>query len=289
MLGGKITVNSNIGQGSLFCLSFPNIVSIDHPDLVAESFINEDFNQFLPATILIVDDVKSNRDLIRYYFDQSEHSILEAKDGLEALEMAKNYHPDLILMDLLMPNLGGIQATHQLRQDVVTQHIPILVLTAALLQDVHSQLENECQGFITKPLSRRELITHLQGILPLRRINIPLSPTAKTKAIALPLANPEGLKTLINHLEDIELETWKKLRNTMIMRDLRQFAQQLRQWSDSYPYPQLLDYVERLEKPIRAFDGEKLTEVMSQFPQVRQSLQAILSSQDAVTKELPQD
>jgi PAS domain S-box-containing protein len=166
ILGGQVQLTSELGKGSIFTFTFPSVAI--EKDSSAPSTLppDNDLNQFVPATILVADDVQSNRDLIRGFFQATNHRILEAHDGLEALQMARNYHPDLILMDLLMPNLDGKDAILALREDPVTESMPIIVLTAALMEGSDTPWQNNCQGFLTKPLLKSALVAELKKVLP---------------------------------------------------------------------------------------------------------------------------
>ena len=76
-----------------------------------------DIDQFEPATVLVVDDVELNRDLFRAFFENTRHRFLEAVNGREGVEVARRERPDLILMDVRMPVMDGVQATRILKAD----------------------------------------------------------------------------------------------------------------------------------------------------------------------------
>jgi twitching motility two-component system response regulator PilH len=80
-------------------------------------------------TVLIVDDSKTERELMARAVTYAGHSVVFAEDGNEALEKAKAIQPSLILMDVVMPNLNGFNATRQLKADAATKHIPIVLVT----------------------------------------------------------------------------------------------------------------------------------------------------------------
>jgi CheY-like chemotaxis protein len=166
ILGGQVQLTSELGKGSIFTFTFPSVAIESDSSAPLILLPDNDLNQFVPATILVADDVQSNRDLIRGFFQATNHRILEAHDGLEALQMARNYHPDLILMDLLMPNLDGKDAILALREDPVTESMPIIVLTAALMEGSDTPWQNNCQGFLTKPILKSALVAELKKVLP---------------------------------------------------------------------------------------------------------------------------
>lgn len=80
-------------------------------------------------TVLIVDDSKTERELMSRAVQYAGHSVVFAEDGNEALEKAKAIQPALILMDVVMPNLNGFNATRQLKAEPTTKHIPIVLVT----------------------------------------------------------------------------------------------------------------------------------------------------------------
>ena len=294
MLGGSIKLTSELGKGSIFTLIFPSVIIETHTHQISKHNQDVDFNQFVPATILIVDDIESNRHLLRSFFQSTEHKILEASDGYEAIQMAKNHHPDVIIMDILMPNLDGQEATLWLRNNPDTSTIPILILTASLMIGLRTQLEPHCQGFLTKPLVRADLVEALKGILtlrpehdlssldlansqgmidPLNEVNdFPPSSTAIAEDLSL-------LPELISKLKTEEETVWPRLRQTMIMKELRQFAKRLQVLCEEYPFVTLINYTTKLDLQIKEFDGDNLNHTINNVPTIRQDLEQLIANQ----------
>ncbi len=119
------------------------------------------------ALILIVDDVPSNRDLAAELLELEEYEVAQAADGQEALEKVAQQRPDLILMDLRMPVLDGVEATRQLKSDAATRDIPVLALTASVMVGERERIMREgFDGFITKPINFDELLNAVEEALP---------------------------------------------------------------------------------------------------------------------------
>ena len=294
MLGGSIKLTSELGKGSIFTLIFPSVIIETHTHHISKHNQDIDFNQFVPATILIVDDIESNRHLLRSFFQSTEHNILEASDGYEAIQMAKNHHPDVIIMDILMPNLDGQEATLWLRNNPDTASIPILILTASLMIGLRSQLEPHCQGFLTKPLVRADLVEALKGILILRPDHNPSSPNlVNVEGITEPIKEVNDslpsetaidedlslLPELISKLKTEEETVWPRLRQTMIMKELRQFAKRLSVLCGEYPFMILINYTTKLDLQIKEFDGDNLNHTINDFPNIRQDLEQLIANQ----------
>lgn len=110
------------------------------------------------ARILIVDDSPSQLMGIRRIVEKLGHEALTAEDGAAGVEVAKRELPDLILMDVVMPNLNGFQATRSITREATTKHIPIVLITTKD-QDTDRVwgMRQGAKGYITKPFSETEL------------------------------------------------------------------------------------------------------------------------------------
>jgi len=124
-----------------------------------------------PGTVvLIVDDNEKNMKLFRDVLTATGFRTLEATTAGEAVDMASEHAPDLVLMDIQLPDLDGVQALRRLRADARTATIPVLALTAqAMRGDRERFLAEGFDGYVSKPVNVRELITivrqHCEGRL----------------------------------------------------------------------------------------------------------------------------
>lgn len=117
-------------------------------------------------TILVVDDNLSNIQLVQDYLKRKGFDLLTAEDGLQAVHISRTFYPDLILMDIQMPRMDGIEATQLLRSDEQTRDIPIFALTAlAMPGDKERCLDAGMDDYFTKPVSLRELTKRIQAKL----------------------------------------------------------------------------------------------------------------------------
>jgi two-component system, cell cycle response regulator DivK len=109
--------------------------------------------------ILVVEDNEKNMKLFRDVLVATGYRTLEATTGREAVDMASEHTPDLVLMDVQLPDLDGVQALHRLRADARTAAIPVLALTAqAMHGDRERFLAAGFDGYLSKPVDVRELI-----------------------------------------------------------------------------------------------------------------------------------
>jgi CheY-like chemotaxis protein len=116
--------------------------------------------------VLIVDDNPINMKLARVLLAQEGFEVREAKDGEEALEILKSFHPRLILMDIQLPGLNGLDLTRRLKAAVETKDIVIVALTAyAMKGDEDKAREAGCDGYLTKPINTRTLGAYLSAFI----------------------------------------------------------------------------------------------------------------------------
>jgi len=117
----------------------------------------------MSKTVLVVDDKKELRVMVKTYLEEEGFRVLTAKDGQEALYVARHEKPDLILLDLMMPQMGGYDFLHAYRREAST---PIIILTAKLEEgDKVLGLELGADDFVTKPFSMRELTARVRAVL----------------------------------------------------------------------------------------------------------------------------
>ena len=109
--------------------------------------------------ILIVEDEPKNLTLLRDLLQVSGYTTIEATDGKQGVELAKARKPDLILMDIMMQVMDGLEATRILKADVTTRNIPVLALTSyAMAGDKERILQAGCDGYLTKPIDIKEFL-----------------------------------------------------------------------------------------------------------------------------------
>ena len=118
---------------------------------------------FMPKTILVIEDDSNIRELLRLYLEQEGYAVETAQDGMEGLRTFKRVHPDLILLDLMMPVMDGTQVMRELRQ---TSKVPVIMLTAkGETFDKVAGLELGADDYVTKPFETRELIARVRAVL----------------------------------------------------------------------------------------------------------------------------
>lgn len=165
-MDGKIDVKSKEGVGTTFIV---HLYNIDISSVANENRLEESEKQnikeisFKKAKILVVDDIEDNRELIVKNFEETQIEIVTADDGLEAIAQFKKESPDLILMDIRMPNMDGYEAAFEIKK---LSDVPIVALTASVMQDDYERSKRKhFDGFLRKPILKYNLYSELSSFL----------------------------------------------------------------------------------------------------------------------------
>jgi PAS domain S-box-containing protein len=170
MHGGSVTVESQVGMGSKFTVSLPwkpqNIPSIDNwNSQKLETFLISPTESKSPL-ILVADDNDENIETLWEYLLASGYLLIRARNGIEVIDLALKERPQLILMDVQMPEMDGLEATRQIRANSDTTKIPIIALTAmAMSGDREKCLAAGVDAYVTKPMSLSKLCKEIEGLL----------------------------------------------------------------------------------------------------------------------------
>jgi len=123
-------------------------------------------------TILLVEDNEMNRDMLSRRLQKKGYFVIAAEDGERGQSLARSLMPDLILMDINLPLMDGLQLTRILKADGATKHIPIIALTAhALVSDRQRAFEAGCDDYDTKPVEFGRLSGKIENLLVARKLS----------------------------------------------------------------------------------------------------------------------
>ena len=119
----------------------------------------------LYPTVLVAEDSRDTRDMLKRAFELKGYRVYEAEDGQEALDMARSCSPSLIVIDLNMPVVDGLETIKNLRQSEQSEHVPIVAITAYDVPGMEdAALENGCNRYLRKPLDLSELDRALRSL-----------------------------------------------------------------------------------------------------------------------------
>lgn len=288
---GGISVESIKEKGTTFTIRLPistGEISITDSELVSENNDSKfDIDQIVEESqtlreekyevikskekdVLIIDD---NPDLRLYIKDslQDDYDIMGAENGEEGLKLAEQEIPDLIITDLMMPKIDGYELTRLLRENKMTSHIPIIMLTArAAEEDKFSGLESGVDAYLTKPFSTKELQIRVRKLIELRQ---KLQQQTKSKVITKPAEvevsslDQEFLKNLHEEVEqNISNENYdvEKLASSLAVSS-RQLRRKLKALTDLTPAQYIRSTKMNRAKELLEKDAGNVTEIAFQI------------------------
>ncbi len=181
--GGTLTAESEPGKGSIFTITLP-VKHIDGEVITSGSCITTDDVKLElgeistslstenpdKTTVLVIDDNHDIRTLVSSILT-SDYDVITAADGSEGLKMAAKYIPDLIICDVMMPGMDGLECCRRLKSEQSTSHIPVLMLTACSMDEQRVQgYECGADGYMSKPFNRDVLLARCRSLIANRRL-----------------------------------------------------------------------------------------------------------------------
>jgi signal transduction histidine kinase/CheY-like chemotaxis protein len=247
-MGGTITVASVPGQGSAFHLRFPDVpISARIPASERTTIALEvDFNSLRPATVLVVDDNETNRELIAGMFDRSHHRIEFSDSGEDAVTKVRGLKPDVILLDMRMPGMDGREALLKIRKISGLELLPVIATTASSLIDEENSLKGLFSGYVRKPFSKRELFDELAQFLPPNPAAESLEKSKSSEQPASAPADAEPSPLLIAELRALMAEPWPAIRDSVAINESKGFGRKLEALGRRWNSPPLLAYAHTL-------------------------------------------
>ena len=120
----------------------------------------------MPKTVMIVEDNELNMKLFNDLLESRGYAVIQTRNGMEALDLARAHHPDLILMDIQLPEVSGLVVTKWLKDDDDLAHIPVIAVTAfAMKGDEERIRQGGCEAYISKPISVPRFIETIKSYL----------------------------------------------------------------------------------------------------------------------------
>lgn len=120
----------------------------------------------MPKSVLIVEDNELNMKLFNDLLESHGYLTLQTRNGLKAIDIARAEHPDLILMDIQLPEVSGLEVTKWLKEDDSLRHIPVIAVTAfAMKGDEDKIRQGGCEAYISKPISVASFLDTIDGFL----------------------------------------------------------------------------------------------------------------------------
>lgn len=166
MMDGQISLQSTAGKGSVFKIEFSSLESASGNEIKLSENKPHFEKQFRNATVLVVDDEKLNRELLKDRLNRKGINVIEAAHGKEAYQLSRDKEFDLIIMDLKMPVMDGYQALARIQEDQSIKDLPVVALTAAATEEEQKNANQAgFDDFICKPLLEEDLLKIINNFL----------------------------------------------------------------------------------------------------------------------------
>jgi predicted ATPase/signal transduction histidine kinase/ActR/RegA family two-component response regulator len=275
MMNGEITVTSDPGKGSRFDIILKEVEMAPMGALESRQGEQIDFSsiQFEKSTVLVVDDIDSNREIIKGYLEDYGLTLLDGENGREAIEKAKAHHPDLILLDMKMPVMDGYEAAEILKNEDDLKKIPVIAVTASGMKKEEEIISRLCDAYLRKPITKTDLILAIKDFLVHT-----ISETAVEKTTVTDISGvaPEnGFKGLFREALEKSpglLEIIKnrqtdcnRLSKLMAIDRIEFFAEEMKELGITHNCQPLVQWAEELYSSTQLFDRKKIQQSLTAF------------------------
>jgi PAS domain S-box-containing protein len=269
LMKGEISIRSKINKGTSVTVVIPSV-------LVAKEFeqkqakLNIEIGNliFEKATILIVDDVAYNRDYIKGILRETPINIIEAKNGEMALSLVKENPIDLIITDIKMPVMDGVELLKNLKSNSKLQLIPVIASTAAAMKKEQADLKDlGFSGFVVKPFEIADLYEELVKFLKFTQINKFSEITEKEEPVNDNLTANEKAE-LVKILEGEIYKIWEGFAEQQPMDEVEAFANSLLLITKEFSHSIVVNYANKLIESVEGFDIYNLLKYLKQYPQL---------------------
>jgi PAS domain S-box-containing protein len=259
LMNGELSVKSTPAKGSIFTLKLFNVtykpISKDeHRSLVSHQ--NESVT-FTRSLVLIADDIESNRIVIREHCINAGLEVVEVDNGVDAVTVALELNPHVILMDIRMPKMDGIEALKKIRESETIKDTPVIALSAASnINEINCGTGYNFSLFLSKPVERDRLINAIAQFIPLqikkqqRRLNrekTSLSPELKVR------------------FKDEFLDRLQSFNGAVRTQSLRALIGELHVFTSEHHSKEIDSLALRLEKAVETFDIEKINSILKKL------------------------
>jgi len=269
MMGGEISVHSEVNKGSTFQVKLNNVaVASMTPVETRELAFDLTSVSFLDATILVVDDIEANRELVRQFLQGYGFEFIEARNGLEALEKVEKHLPDLVLLDMKMPDMDGYEATTIFKKNPQLSKIPIIALTATAMKESEAEIRALCNGYLKKPISRTDLVKEMMRFLPYQTLNA----EDTNMYAAVQDVEPQKREGLVQALQAVRADWDIVSGEILVIDEIEKFATRVKTLGSEYTHTSLISWAEKLETEIQSLDLDAIRKSLAEFPGFERSL-----------------
>jgi len=265
---GDLKVTSELGKGSTFMVEIPNVrVAESWPDSEATNDNKIEFNRLRPLKVLVVDDVAWNTEIAQGFLRNSHHEVHIADNGLDAVVMAKNLRPDVVLMDLRMQGMNGFEASDAIRSDPELQdiRIEIVAVTASSLDSEEKALRESFDGYVRKPYTPLDLFNALDSLFGNNK-------SSSNAFVGVPTQWSASRQLQWQRLRGGDLQDLQK---SMRMREIGDYAKRLKNFSAETGFATLEMRAELLSDAVQRFDVVAVNDALATIGSMPESFENV--------------
>ena len=283
---GEILVDSQPGKGSLFSVVLPGVRISKADHQYKKPLSDVSLVRFSKSLVMVVDDAPSNLEIMEIQLQMAGLHTMTAGSGDHALELLKHHKPELILLDILMPGMDGIEVAAMIRKNERLKDIPIVAFTALVHETKRIEASGLFNGMVQKPVNRQELFSMLGEFLPYdkvspdaeaaddkpaRKTDLPSAPV--TGSIAISDDMKARLPDLLDVLKGDFLPQWEQLKDQWVLFKIEEFSSRLKSTAASSGFAFLETYADQMRHQVDNLDLESLKESMDAFPRIIEEME----------------
>ncbi len=271
-MNGEISVKSELGKGSVFSINFKSITRSKINPIKELRKLQKENILFKNPQILIVDDIKSSRNITKVYLEAHNCTVYETTNGQEAIDFIKENKPDLILMDIQMPILDGYEATKQIKKQEEFNKIPIVALTAKAMKTQEKEYRKVFDDYLIKPITSKEIINSLMQFLPYTKTESSkkVKPYNYYKLLSESIEKNGKLPSNFIKIYKIELlPIFEDISDIMDMTECKKFARILIEEGKKYKIEIIIKFGLELKSAIENFQLNKIEQLLTEFSKIK--------------------
>ncbi len=285
MMGGKISVESELNEGSIFTITIPNVnisKSIDNKEIY--DLLENKEVIFKKSSILIIDDNEVDRHLFKESINSESLVFYEASIGENGIRKAIELTPNIIVIDLMLPQIDGWEICKSLKSNTETKNIPIIALSSMPKTNNKKLIEQGFSGYITKPFSKKKIISELINFLEYDTINKQYENIQTDKFslsddlvnLSINDENRNKFPEIISNLENTFVSLYDNLLKTSKINDIESFAKEIIIFGEKNNIKILKLYGVELSKYVDSFDIENMNKTIDVFPKILKKIKKLI-------------
>lgn len=273
IMHGEITVKIEPDQASSVSIHFRKVktAKMDYLETRQTNHLDPVAVKFERSTVIVADDIEFNRDLIKTYLEDYDFDILEAENGKEVIEMVYDHDPDLILLDMKMPQMDGYEASAFLKKDENLRNIPIIAVTASAMKQDEENIRISCDAYLRKPVSRVELVSEIMKFLPNEALESESSKDEEPCVTETGVDFFYGIQRQFPQVFELLSEHQHRCRtlySLMTIDKIETFGLEIKKLGKNHNCPPLVTWADVLYMSALQFDMDKIKKMLENFQTV---------------------